>query len=113
MKWLEIISLRTSGPSEKEAGKYMKEFAGQSKQHHLSDANFYVHAFIPCDLALFISSQTQEGKDKGTYQNVYMADVLKQFGLLDYNCFRLVQSKVKRKRFIIKDQARGCYERED
>ncbi len=87
MKQLEIVSLRTSGLYEKDAKKYMRKFCRIVKKHDLSEAAFYVHASIPGDLALIILSPTLEGKDKGTYWGIYMADVLKQFGLVDYNCW--------------------------
>ena len=59
----------------------------------MSDANFYVHASIPSDLALVISSQVQEAKDIKTDLGVYMADLLKQFGLVDYNCWFLIDNQ--------------------
>lgn len=92
MKWLEIISLRTSGLYEKDARKHMRKFCRIVKKHNLSEAAFYVHASIPGDLALVISSQAPEGTNKGTYWGIYMADVLKQFGLVDYNCWRMIEN---------------------
>ena len=59
----------------------------------MSDANFYVHASIPSDLALVISSQVQEAKDEGTYLGAYIVDVLKQFGFVDYNCWFLIDNQ--------------------
>ena len=98
MKRLEIISLRTSGEVEQQARKSMRKFCRIVKRHHLSDANFslsdanfYVHASIPNDLALVISSQVQEGKDMRTNLGVYMADLLKQFGIVDYNCWLMIE----------------------
>ncbi len=93
MKCLEIILLRTAGINEKKARKYMNKFCRLVKKHNLSEANFYVHASIPGDLALVISSQAQEGKETGTDLGDYMIEVLKQFGLVDYNCWLLVDSK--------------------
>ena len=101
MKRLEIISLRTSGHSEQQARQYMKKFCRIVKKHHLSvdanfylsDANFYVHASIPGDLALIISSQAQEGTDMRTDLSVYLADLLKQFGLVDYNSWLMVENQ--------------------
>lgn len=90
MKWLEIISVRTSGPFEQKARKYMKKFCWIVKKHNLSEANFYVHDSIPGDIAIVISSQTQEGKVKGTELGIYMTEVLKQFGLVDYNCWLMI-----------------------
>jgi len=89
MKLLEIILLRTSGHCDQQARKYIRKFCRIVKKYNLSEANFYVHASIPGDLALVISSQAQEGKDKGTVWGIYMAGVLKQFGLVDYNCWLL------------------------
>ena len=98
MKRLEIISLRTSGEVEQQARKSMRKFCRIVKKHHLSDANFslsdanfYVHASIPNDLALVISSQVQEGKDMRTDLGCYMADLLKQFGIVDYNCWLMIE----------------------
>ena len=97
MKQLEIISLRTSGQCEHQARKSMIKFCRIVKKYRLSnadfcllDANFYVHASIPGDLALVISSQAQEGKDMRTDLGVYMADLLKQFGIVDYNCWLMI-----------------------
>ncbi len=98
MKRLEIISLRVSGCLEQQARQSMRKFCRIVKKHHLSDAhfslsgaNFYVHGSIPNDLALVISSQVQEGKDMRTDSGVYMADLLKQFGLVDYNCWLMIE----------------------
>ena len=98
MKRLEIISLRTSGEVEQQARKSMRKFCRIVKRHHLSDANFslsdanfYVHASIPNDLALVISSQVQEGKDMRTDLGCYMTDLLKQFGIVDYNCWLMTE----------------------
>ena len=100
MKRLEIISLRTSSHLKQKASKYMIKFCRIVKKHHLldenfrlSDANVYVHASIPGDLALVISSQAQEGEDMRTDLGVYMADILKQFGLVDYNCWLLIDNQ--------------------
>lgn len=100
MTRLEIISLRASGCLEQQALKSMQKFCRIVKKHHLSDtnfylsdANFYVHASIPGDLALIISSQVQEGKEMRTDLGVYMADILKQFGLVDHNCWLLIDNQ--------------------
>jgi hypothetical protein len=93
MKQLEIISLRTSGPSEQKARKYMKKICWIAKKNNLPEANFYVHDSIPGDLAIVISSHTQDGKAKETELGNYMIEVLKQCGLVDYNCWLLVDDK--------------------
>ena len=93
MKQMEIISLRTSGPFEQKARKYMKKICRIVKKHNLSEAHFYVHDSIPGDLAIVISSHTQDGKATETELGNYMIEVLKQFGLVDYNCWLLVDDK--------------------
>jgi hypothetical protein len=91
MKYLEIISLRTSGPFEQKAQKYMKKFCLIIKKHNLSEVNFYIHDSISGDLAIIISSNTQDGKIRETNLGIYLSEVLKQFGLVDYNCWHLVE----------------------
>jgi len=91
MKRIEIISLRTSGHCEQQAREYMRKYCRLAKKHNLSEADFYIHAFIPCDLALVISSQVQEGKDEEMDLGRYMAVLLKQFGLVDYNCWLMIE----------------------
>ena len=93
MEWLEIISLRTSSPFEHQARKFMKKFCDTVKKHNLSEADFYVHESIPGDLAIVISSHTEDGKVGGTELGVYMTEALKQFGLVDYNCWLLVDDR--------------------
>lgn len=97
MKRLEVISLRASGYLEQQAYQSMSKFCRIVKIHHSLNTNFslsakfYVHASIPGDLALIISSQVQEGKDMRTDLGVYMADLLKRFGLVDYNCWLMIE----------------------
>ena len=87
MQWLEIISLRTAGIHEKEARMYMKKFCSIAEKYNLSKAFVLTHASVPGDLALIISSQSPENKIMGTDIGKYIADTLKQFGLVDYNCW--------------------------
>ncbi|OPY84760.1 MAG: hypothetical protein A4E71_02530 [Smithella sp. PtaU1.Bin162] len=93
MKRLEIISLRTSGSCEQEARKYMKKFCKLMKKHTSSSASFYVHASIPGDLAVVITSAAEQGKDPGIDLGVCMADVMKQFGLVDHTCWILADNQ--------------------
>ena len=100
MKRLEVISLRASGCLEQQALKSMRKFCRIVKKHRLSDANFYVsdahfciHSSISTDLALIISSRVQEGKNMGMDLGVYMADLLKQFGIVDYNCWLVIEDE--------------------
>ena len=93
MKWLEIISLRTSGPFEQKARKYMKKYCGIIKEHNDTRADFYIHDSNPGDFAIVISSHTQDGKVKGTELGSYMTEVLKQYGLVDYNCWLMVDDR--------------------
>jgi len=111
MKRLEIISLRTSGSFEQKARKYMKKFCGIVKKDNISKADFYVHDSIPGDFAIVISSHTQDGKVKGTILGIYMTEVLKQFGLVDYNCWLLGDNrevlKINDKKAIFDDDVIG------
>jgi hypothetical protein len=91
MKYLEIISLRTSEPFEQKARKYMKKFCMIIKKHNLSEVNFCINDSISGDFAIIILSNTQDGKIKVTELCIYMTEVLKQFGLVDYNCWCLVE----------------------
>jgi len=87
MQWLEIISLRTAGIHEKEARTYMNKFCHVVEKYKLSKAFVFRHSSVPGDLALIISSETAEQKIMGTDIGKYMADALKRFGLVDYNCW--------------------------
>jgi hypothetical protein len=87
MKYMEIISLRTSAPFEKKARGYMKKFCLIVKKYNLSQAHFCVHDSIPGDLAIVIISQSDDGKVRDTEAGIYITEVLKQFGLVDYNCW--------------------------
>jgi len=93
MKWLEIISLRTAGVNEKEALKYMYKFCRIVEKYTTAEAQSYAHSSIPGDLALVITSEKEKDKVMGTDFGKYMAEVLKQFGLVDYNCWLLVDGK--------------------
>ena len=93
MKCLEIISLRTSGLYKKDAQKYLRKVCREARRFKRLDADCYVHASIPGDLTLVISSQAQEGNFMGTDLGIYMADVLKKFGLVDHNCWLPVDKK--------------------
>jgi hypothetical protein len=93
MQEMEIISLRTAGINEKAARTYMKKFCRIVEKHDVSKAHFYTHSSIPGDLALVITSETKKDKVMGTDLGNYMADVLKQFGLVDYNCWLMVDYK--------------------
>ena len=90
MECMEIILLRTSFPHE--ACKHMKKFCRIIKKYNLSNAIVYAHSSIPGDLALIISSKNEHSeKENGTCWGIYMADVLKQFGLVDYNCWKIIK----------------------
>jgi hypothetical protein len=79
----------------------MKKFCGIVKKDNLSKADFYVHDSIPGDLA----------KVKGTRLGIYMTEVLKQFGLVDYNCWLLGDNrevlKINDKKAIFDDDVIG------
>ncbi len=93
MERLEIILLRTSGDYKKDARKYMGKFCRIVRKYNLSEAHFYVRASIPGNLALVIQSQTGESKFVGTDLGVYVADLLKQFWIVDYNCWLMEDDK--------------------
>jgi len=87
MKRMEIITLRTSNPLKPDAVSCMKKFCAIARERGLSDADFYIHESIPGDLAIVITSQVQGDKLQETMLVNYMTEVLKQFGLVDYNCW--------------------------
>jgi len=93
MKWMEIITLRTAGINEEEALRYINKFCRIVEKHDLSEAHAYAHSSVPGDLALVITSETRKSKIMGTDMGQYIADNLKQFGLVDYNCWLLVDAK--------------------
>ena len=87
MKRLEMITLRTSSPLKTDAVNCMKKFCEMVRERGLSEADFYIHESIPGDLAIVITSRAQDDKLKETMMGNYMTEVLKQFGLVDYNCW--------------------------
>ena len=93
MKRLEMITLRSSKPLDDKAIKNMKKFCEIVSKHSLSETAFYVHDSIPGDLAMVIISQTQEEKFMETRLGNYMTEILKQFGLVDYNCWLQMEEK--------------------
>ncbi|MEN6623244.1 MAG: hypothetical protein ABFD50_17060 [Smithella sp.] len=93
MKCLEIISLRTSGQGERDARKYMEKICRIVKKYNQAAVEFYSHASIPGDLALVIYSEKPEDIQDGTQLCLYVTDLLKQFGLVDYNCWLLEDNK--------------------
>jgi len=62
MNRLEVISLRTPGHVEQQILKCFRSFCLNLKKTTTLKANFYSSAFIPGDLAIIISSQTEKGK---------------------------------------------------
>ncbi|MGB5218776.1 MAG: hypothetical protein WBN66_10815 [Smithella sp.] len=93
MKRLEIITLRTSNPHEPEAVQCMKKFCEMIQGNSLSKADFYIHDSFPGDMAIVITSEMKEEKVKETMLGNYMTEVLKQFGLVDYNRWLLVEER--------------------
>ncbi len=91
MKRLEVISLRTSGYLEIQAHEYLRSFCLNLNKINILEANFYVGAFIPGDLAIVISSQTEKGKKRKTDAGASLADALKHFGLVDHTCWIMVE----------------------
>lgn len=87
MKQLEIIALRTGGIDEQAARHHMEKFCGIAEKYNLSQALVFKHSSVPGDLALMISSETRENKVMGTEIGKYITETLKQFGLVDYNCW--------------------------
>ena len=91
MELFEIISLRTSEYHQKRARVYMKKVCKLVKKHNSCNANFYIHDSLSGDLAIIISSNSKDKKLMGTETGIYINDVLKQFGLVDHNCWLLVE----------------------
>ncbi len=91
MNRLEVISLRTPGHVEQQVLKYLRSFCLNLKKTTTLDANFYASAFIPGDLAIVISSQTEQGKKQKTDAGVCLADALKRFGLVDHTCWLMIE----------------------
>lgn len=87
MKRLEIISLRASGHLEQEAHQYLRSLSLRLRETKIFETNIYVNAFTPGDLAIVISSQTEQGKRQKTDLGMILADSLKRFGLVDYTCW--------------------------
>lgn len=87
MKRLEIVSLRTSGTFEQKARKYMKDLCKMIEKSSETSAGFYIHEFNPGDFAIIIMSQTRKGQVIRTELGTCMEEALKQFGLVDYNCW--------------------------
>lgn len=71
----------------------MKKICRIVKKYNQAEAEFYAHASVPGDLALVIYSEKPEDIHKGTGLGLYVTDVLKQFGLVDYNCWHLEDNK--------------------
>jgi len=91
MKRLEIISLRVSSISEQQARKYMRKFCKVVKKYTSSEADFYVNTCIPGDLAIVISSSTEQNKNHGKCLGIFMADVMRQFGLVDHTYWSMTE----------------------
>jgi hypothetical protein len=85
--------MRSSKPLEEKTIKHMKKFCEIITKNCSSETAFYVHESIPGDLAMVIISQTQEDKFMETRLGNYMTEVLKQFGLVDYNCWLQIEDK--------------------
>jgi len=91
MKRLEVISLRTSGNGEQQARESLKSFCRDLAKEIPLEADFYVNAFIPGDLAIFIASQAEQGKKQKTDVATMLADAMRQFGLVDYTCWLMIE----------------------
>ncbi len=87
MKRLEMITLRTSNPLKADAVSCMNKFCEMARERGLSETDFYIHESIPGDLAIVITSRVKDYKLKETMLGNYIMEVLKQFGLVDYNCW--------------------------
>jgi hypothetical protein len=91
MKSLEIISLRALGNLEQQTHGYLRSFCLNIKNTNILEANFYVNAFIPGDLAIVLLSQTEKDKKQKTAAEVILADALKRFGLEDHTCWLMIK----------------------
>ncbi len=91
MKRLEVISLRASGNSDQQARESLRSFCQNLKKVNKFEANFYVSAFIPGDLAIVISSQTEQGKRQKSDVGASLADAMKHFGLVDHTCWLMIE----------------------
>jgi hypothetical protein len=91
MKCLEIVWLRTLGMNRKEACQYMKYFCRIVKTHTLAKAHYYKHSSIPSDLVLVVTSHREKDKVMGTKLGSDLIEALKQYGMLDYNCWLEVE----------------------
>jgi len=92
-KYLEIISLRASSGCEQQARQHMRKFCRVVKKRSLLEADFYVNALIPGDLAIVISSSAKTDKDQAMGLGVFMSDVMKRFGLVDHTCWIMTEDQ--------------------
>lgn len=91
MNRLEIISLRAPDHVEQQVHDYLRFFCLTLKKTTMLEASFYDSAFIPGDIAIIISSQTEQGKNQKTDAGVCLADALKRFGLVDHTCWLMIE----------------------
>ena len=86
MVWIEEIKLRTALNKEQKAFQYLMNTARKMQNTKgLARAKVLAHAFLINDFSLQLVWETDAMKGPGSEEGMNLREVLKQFGLVNYD----------------------------
>ena len=86
MVWIEEIKLRTALNKEKKAVRFLRNTTLRLKNiKGLTRANVLAHAFLTNDFSLQLVWDTDALEGPGSEEGMNLREVLKQFGLVNYD----------------------------
>ncbi|MBW1895065.1 MAG: hypothetical protein JRI91_15440 [Deltaproteobacteria bacterium] len=86
MVWIEEIKLRTALNKEEKAFHYLMNAVLHMKNiKGLIRAKVLIHAFLTNDFSLLLVWDTDALEDLGSEEGMNLREVLKQFGLVNYD----------------------------
>jgi hypothetical protein len=71
----------------------LQAFCREIKEPSLLDANLYLNATIPSDLAIILSWQLGQSIDQKNDVGFCLANVHKKFGLVDHVFWRMIENQ--------------------
>ena len=92
MKWMEIISVRTSGQYEEQAQQFLEGLDHINQEGSETDIQWCKNADLPGDLSVILSWTSRPNHHKSDF-GLRLAEALKRFGLVDHTCWLIMEKQ--------------------
>jgi hypothetical protein len=86
MKWLEIISLRSLSDNQEQIKEQLHELLLDVMNHESrASLTIYSRVLIDSDFNIHLQHEGEEIETKGSSLGIYIASLLKKFGLVNHS----------------------------